>query len=140
MIFLGGPRYHTGTSEADKVIPRAGIALNLIAFVFLSHTCLSEVRNHTSKFFLLSYYNPTTGKYAAGFDDLYFITFCIILFTGLRAGIMEYVLAPIARLGGLFKSKEVTRFSEQAWLTTWCFIVWPLGMVGSPKHSIENAY
>ena len=105
------------------MIPRAGIAFHIIVIVFLLHTCISEVRPRTSKFFSLSYYNPRTGKYGAGFDDLYFIAFCIVLLTGLRAGVMEYVLAPIARVGGLLKSKEVTRFSEQAWLTTWCFVV-----------------
>jgi acyl-CoA-dependent ceramide synthase len=98
---------------------------------------LSEIRPYTSKFFLLSYYNPRTGKYGAGFDDLYFITFCIALFTGLRAGVMDYVLAHIARLGGLYKEKEITRFSEQAWLTTWCFVVWPVGMVRPLEYAME---
>lgn len=111
-----------------------------MALVFLLHLCLSDVRPRTSKFFSLSYYNTRTEKYGAGFDDLYFIAFCVVLFTGLRAGVMEYVLAPIARLGGLFKSKEVSRFSEQAWLATWCLVAWPSGMVRRVKYAMEYTH
>ncbi len=64
---------------------------------------MSKARPYTSKFFTLSYYNPNTGKYAAGHDDLFFMTFCIVLFSGLRAGVMDYILAPLARMWGLSK-------------------------------------
>jgi acyl-CoA-dependent ceramide synthase len=90
---------------------------------------LSKARPYTSKFFALSYYNPRTGQYAAGLNDLFFMTFCIVLFTGLRASAMEHVLAPLAKRWGISKRKDATRFSEQAWLLIYCSIVWPLGMV-----------
>jgi acyl-CoA-dependent ceramide synthase len=109
-----------------------GLSFNLISLLFLTHFCLSKARPYTSKFFTLSYYNPRTEKYAAGIDDLYFMTFCIVLFTGLRAGVMEHVLAPLAKRWGIAKRKDATRFSEQAWLLIYCSIVWPLGMVRIP--------
>ncbi len=57
------------------------------------------------------------------------MTFCIVLFTSLRAGFMEYVLAPLAKLWGISKRKEVTRFSEQGWMLIYYNVFWPLGMV-----------
>ena len=73
------------------------MSVNLIALLFLAHAFIPKAREHTHKFFQLSYYNPTTGQYGVGFDDIYAITFCIISFTGLRAGFMEYILAPLAK-------------------------------------------
>ncbi|KAK3374841.1 TLC domain-containing protein [Podospora didyma] len=107
---------------------QTGLSFNVLALLFMTHAMFSKARPVTSKFFTLSHYNAETGKYAAGFDDLYFMTFCIVLFTGLRAGVMEYILAPLAKHWGLTKRKEVTRFSEQAWLFTYCSVFWPLGL------------
>jgi acyl-CoA-dependent ceramide synthase len=90
---------------------------------------MSKARPYTSKFFTLSHYNPNTGKYAIGHDDVFFMTFCIVLFSGLRAGVMDYILAPLARMWGLSKKKEVTRFAEQGWMLIYYSIFWPLGMV-----------
>ncbi len=84
---------------------------------------------HTRKFFSLSYHNPATERYGIGFDDVYLIFFCIVLFTGLRASAMEYVLAPFAKWAGLSKRKDLTRFSEQAWLLVYYSVFWTLGTV-----------
>lgn len=110
-------------------LPFPGLAFNLIALLLLAHAFIPKARPLTGKFFTYSYHNPTTGKYGVGYDDAYFITFCIILFTGLRASAMEYLLAPIAKLGGISKRKDLTRFSEQAWLLVYYTIFWPLGLV-----------
>lgn len=95
---------------------------------------MPKARAFTSKFFTISHYNDKTGRYAIGEHDYYFIVFCMVLFTGLRAGVMEHVLAPLAKLWGISKKKEITRFSEQAWLLVYYFVFWPLGWV-SPKSS-----
>lgn len=87
-----------------------------------------RLRVHTSKFFTLSYYNAATGDYNVGPDDLSFVSFLVVLFTGLRAGTMDYVLAPFARSQGLLKKKPVTRFSEQAWLVIVYTIFFPVGV------------
>jgi acyl-CoA-dependent ceramide synthase len=82
-----------------------------------------------SRFFKLAYYNPTTGKYGAGVDDYFFMTFCVVVFTGLRAAAMEYVLVPLGKHWGISKRKVATRFAEQAWLWMYCCMIWPAGMV-----------
>ncbi|CAJ2504115.1 Uu.00g115090.m01.CDS01 [Anthostomella pinea] len=107
---------------------QAGLSFNLIALVVLAHVFIPKARQHTPKFLTLSYYNPATGKYAIGGDDYYFISFCVVLFTGLRAAIMEYILAPLARHCGIAKRKDITRFSEQAWLLIYYSVFWTLGM------------
>lgn len=58
-----------------------------------------------------------------------------MLFTGLRAFTMEYVLAPFAKWRGITKRKDMTRFSEQAWLLTYYLVFWPMGMVGPTRRS-----
>ncbi|KAI2626563.1 longevity assurance proteins LAG1/LAC1 [Hypoxylon sp. NC1633] len=103
-------------------------SFNLIALLFLAHICIPSARPLTSKFFTLSYYNPATRKYASGHDDVCFISFCIVLFTGVRAGSMRYVLSPLARRWGVAKEKDVTRFSEQGWMLMYNSVFWSLGM------------
>ncbi len=110
--------------------PTKGVSCNFILALFLVHTCLPQDRPFTSKFFTLSGYNPATGKYAASRDDLYFVGFCVVLFTGIRAGAMEYVLAPFARYWGLSNKKRIARFSEQGWMFLYNAVFWTLGMVG----------
>ncbi|RYC66149.1 hypothetical protein CHU98_g55 [Xylaria longipes] len=74
-----------------------GVSFNLILALFLIHTSLPQERSWTTKFFSLSGYNSATGKYAIVHDDLYFVGFCVVLFCGIRAGSMKYVLSPLAR-------------------------------------------
>ncbi|KAI4148261.1 MAG: hypothetical protein L6R39_002847, partial [Caloplaca ligustica] len=54
--------------------------------------------------------------------------FSIIVFTGLRAMVMDYALTPLAQMVGLERTKEKTRFAEQAWVLTYYIAFWPLGM------------
>ncbi|KAF5717757.1 sphingosine n-acyltransferase lac1 [Fusarium mundagurra] len=105
-----------------------GLSFNLLALIFLAQTFIPKAREHTHKFFHLSYYSSQSGQYRIGYDDAYFITFCVILFTGLRAATMEYVLAPIGRLQGISNRKNLTRFSEQAWLMVYYTVFWPWGV------------
>ncbi|KAK4074494.1 uncharacterized protein Triagg1_5090 [Trichoderma aggressivum f. europaeum] len=107
---------------------QVGLSLNLLALLFLAHACIPKARVHTTKFFHLSYYNARTGKYAAGFDDVCLIAFFIVLFTGLRAGTMDYILAPFGRLFEINKKKDLTRFTEQAWLLVYYLVFWPTGV------------
>jgi len=107
----------------------AGLSFNLVVLIFLAHMFIPKARPHTLKFFTLSYYNPTSGAYGIGGDDYYFIAFCIVLLTGLRAGLMEHVLAPLGKSWGLKKRKDITRFSEQAWLLVYYACFYPVGLV-----------
>lgn len=119
-------------SEANpNLLP--GLSFNLLALLFLAHG-MPRAREFTSKFFMLSYYNPESGQYYLGSKDGYLMLFCVVLFTGLRDATMEYILTPFAKLQGIHKKKDLTRFSEQAWLLVYYCVFWPLGVVGPPSY------
>ncbi|KAL9601609.1 MAG: hypothetical protein Q9219_002443 [cf. Caloplaca sp. 3 TL-2023] len=97
----------------------------------MTHACFPRARHHTRKLYRLSYYNQSSGKYAIGWDDSFLVTYWVIVFCGLRAFVMDYVLTPLAQLVGLEKKKEKTRFAEQAWVLLYDTVFWSLGM---PKY------
>lgn len=109
--------------------PIIGLSFNLLTLLLLVHACLPLARTYTTKFYTLSYRNPKTGNYGLGGDDAYLVLFCIVLFTGLRAAAIEYMLAPFAKSQGISKRKDITRFSEQAWLLIYYSFFWTLGAV-----------
>ncbi|KHO00581.1 TRAM1-like protein & fumonisin [Metarhizium album ARSEF 1941] len=130
---------HTGKTRRRKDdVPRSfsrwlldnqvGFSFNLVALLFLTHACIPAARQYTSKFFTLSYRNGKTGKYAAGYDDFYFMTFVIVILTGLRAFCMGYILAPLASRWGVLGKKNATRFAEQGWMLMYYNAFWPTGM------------
>lgn len=105
-----------------------GISVNLISLLLLTHTFFPRARSRTTKFFHMSYYNPDTNKYGCGTDDLPFVMLWSVIFTGLRVVVMDYLLDPLARLGGIRTKKGLDRFKEQAWLIIYYTISWSLGM------------
>ncbi|ROT41032.1 TLC domain-containing protein [Sodiomyces alkalinus F11] len=105
-----------------------GLSFNLLALLFLAHYFIPKAQPHTTKFFTLSYYNAASGKYGKGIDDAYMIPFFVVLFTGVRAAVMEYILAPIAKTMGVRKTKQLTRFSEQSWLLVYYSVFWTMGV------------
>ncbi|KAH6855389.1 TLC domain-containing protein [Chaetomium sp. MPI-CAGE-AT-0009] len=104
-----------------------GLSFNLLALLFLAHG-MPRARDYTAKYFNLSYYNPNTGNYGLGWADGHVVLFSIVLLTGLRAATMEYILAPFAKSQGISKRKDITRFSEQAWMSVYYAFFWPLGL------------
>ena len=78
-----------------------GLALNLLTLLALTHLSFPRARRHTQKFFRLSYYNLESGRYALGWDDLPLVFYWIVVFTGLRALAMDFVLTPLAQLAGI---------------------------------------
>lgn len=106
-----------------------GLSFNLLALLFLAHAFIPKARAITHKFFHLCYYNAASGQYSVGIDDAYLIMFCIVLFTGLRAGTMESILAPLAKFQGITKRKELARFTEQGWMIIYYVFFWSLGVV-----------
>lgn len=109
--------------------PNAGISVNLLSLLFLTHIFFPRARDRTTKFFTMSYYNPETNMYGCGTDDLPYVVFWTVAFTGLRVAVMDYMLDPLARLGGIRTKKGLDRFKEQAWLIVYYIISWSLGMV-----------
>lgn len=95
----------------------------------LTHLCFPRARRHTRKFFELSYYNPDSGEYCAGWNDAWMVFYWIVVFTGLRAAVMDYLLTPFAKKAGAKTERDQTRFAEQAWLLIYYSVFWTLGMV-----------
>ena len=90
---------------------------------------MPRARRHTRKFFELSYRNDETGNYAQGPNDVAMVVYWIVVFTGLRAAVMDYCLVPFAKWGGVKGKKDTMRFAEQAWLLLYYALFWSLGMV-----------
>ena len=107
----------------------SGLAVNLLMLLTLTHMCFPRARRHTRKFFELSYYNPESGEYRAGWNDAWLVSYWIVVFTGLRASVMDYILMPLATKGGVKTKRDQTRFAEQAWLLIYYSVFWTLGMV-----------
>ncbi|CAA9956764.1 hypothetical protein CFE70_000355 [Pyrenophora teres f. teres 0-1] len=105
-----------------------GISVNLLTLLTLTHTFFPRARSRTAKFFHMSYYNPETDMYGCGTDDLSFVLLWTVIFTGLRVVVMDYLLDPLARLGGIRSKKGLDRFKEQAWLVIYYIGSWSLGM------------
>jgi acyl-CoA-dependent ceramide synthase len=106
-----------------------GLSVNLLMLLCLTHLCFPRARRHTRKFFELSYYNPESGEYCAGWNDAWMVFYWIVVFTGLRAAVMDYVLTPFAKNAGAKTERDQTRFAEQAWLLIYYSVFWTLGMV-----------
>ncbi|KAF2084886.1 longevity assurance proteins LAG1/LAC1 [Saccharata proteae CBS 121410] len=111
-------------TEAHQI----GLAINLILLLALTHICFPRARRRTRRFFELSYYDASSGTYTQGWDDLPFVGLWIVIFTALRATVMDYVLIPLARLGGIQKPKARVRFAEQGWLLIYYCVFFTLGM------------
>jgi hypothetical protein len=59
------------------------------------------------------------------------VLYWIVVFTGLRAAVMDYLLMPMAKKGGIATAKNQTRFAEQAWLLIYVSVFWSLGIVSA---------
>lgn len=106
-----------------------GLAINLLLLLAMTHMCFHRARRHTRKFFQLSYHNPTTGRYALGQDDILMVSYWIVVLIGLRAAVMDYILAPLAQAAGVEKKNHQVRFAEQAWVLIYSTTFFSLGMV-----------
>ncbi|KAJ0338666.1 hypothetical protein COL922a_005375 [Colletotrichum nupharicola] len=107
---------------------QTGLTIHTIWPLLLAYIFVPAARPLTSKFFELSYYNPNTGKYGAGHNDLCFVALCVVLCIGIRASLMNHVLSPLGRHWDIKKEKDETRFAEQGWMLTYYAVFWPLGM------------
>lgn len=103
--------------------------MNLLSLLALTHMCFPRARRQTRKFFELSYYNASSGRYSLGWDDIFMVFFWIVVFTGLRVAVMDYLLVPLAQAAGITKKKDKTRFAEQTWVLIYYGAFWSLGMV-----------
>lgn len=139
--------HQVGTSDPHQVrrphvlTPIPGLSVNLVLLHAMAHICFPRLRQTTRRFYQLSYYNPDTARYAAGWDDFYIVLYSIIALTGLRAFTLDYVLTPLAGLLGIAKRKDKVRFAEQGWVLIYYTTFWSLGMVGGTcRLAIRKAH
>lgn len=132
-------RFSKEYSEIHALTHSAGLAINLLMLLALTHLCFPRSRRHTRKFFQLSYYNPVSRKYTLGWDDLPLVLYWIVVFTGLRVAVMDYVLEPLAHMAGIQKKKAKIRFAEQAWALLYATAFWSLGMVRCCESTFINS-
>lgn len=79
-------------------------------------------------YFRLPYYDPLTGKYSHGFNDIYYVAAFTIVLTAMWATAVHWVLEPMALQMGLSKG-NARRFAEQAWMGIYYLSMWILGLV-----------
>ncbi|KAJ2308348.1 Sphingosine N-acyltransferase lag1 [Coemansia sp. RSA 2706] len=59
------------------------------------------------------------GRYYRGSQDVYYVLYWVVAFTLIRITVMDQLLEPLARWGGVRSSRKVTRFCEQGWLVVY---------------------
>lgn len=77
----------------------------------------------------MSGYIPADNTYVQTWDDGYYVFFWIVVFTGARVAIMDFLLQPFAKWGGIRTSKGRTRFAEQGVVFLYYSASWTMGMV-----------
>lgn len=106
-----------------------GFSLTIFSTLLAVHNLYPSLRSYTTPFFQLSYYQPETGRYVLGWNDVYFVVSAIITFTAVRAICIDWTFRPLAKYLGL-KKKASLRFAEQAWMAVYYCIFWSVGVVG----------
>jgi acyl-CoA-dependent ceramide synthase len=102
--------------------------LTILSTLLAAHNLYPSLRSYTAPFFEMAYYQPSTGLYIHGRDDLYFVISAILAFTAVRAIFIDWIFRPLAKSVGL-KRKASIRFAEQAWLLVYYATFWVFGMV-----------
>jgi hypothetical protein len=92
------------------------------------HNLYPSLRPYTQPFFELSYYDPASGTYIQGWDDVYFVFSAALALTAVRAISIEWILQPLARQSGV-KRKASVRIAEQGWQVMYYSFVWATGLV-----------
>ncbi|OJJ47808.1 hypothetical protein ASPZODRAFT_15257 [Penicilliopsis zonata CBS 506.65] len=128
MVRISGDDGPLGTLRTLFLDHQLAISAALLLILFTTHIFLPDVRQTTRTFFELSYHDPVTDTYTQGWDDLPYVAFWVVVFVGIRILLMDYLLKPLALLGGIHKKKAIIRFQEQAFILIYPIIFWSLGM------------
>lgn len=104
-----------------------GLSLNVILLVAMSWCLFPSIREKLEASFTLSYKASRSGLegsgwYGQGPRDLWLVASLVVVFTGVRAFMLDYVLMPLAGLMGIKKKKGRVRYVKQCLLsiTTIC--------------------
>lgn len=132
------PRPRQQTSERESVggmirkgvvDHQLGLSLNLVLLVALTYLMFPSLRQTVGAFCWLQYANDKSGSFAQGPRDLYLVAGFVVIFTGLRAACLDYLLLPLAGKLGIRQKKAKVRFAEQAYLLLYYVVYWTWGLV-----------
>ena len=98
-----------GMLRRAMVNHQLGISLNLILLVALTYLVFPSLRESVDAFFTLQYSTGKTGEFAIGPRDTYLVAGYVVLFTGLRAALLDYALLPLAGVLGIRQKKAKVR-------------------------------
>jgi acyl-CoA-dependent ceramide synthase len=87
-----------------------GISLNLILLGTLTYLLFPSLRERVGAFFTLQYQTGKPGEFSIGPRDTYLVAGYVVLFTGLRAACLDYVLLPLAGMLGIKQKKTKVRY------------------------------
>ncbi|KAG0147329.1 hypothetical protein CROQUDRAFT_476266 [Cronartium quercuum f. sp. fusiforme G11] len=87
-----------------------------------------QYKNPIPKFIYLSYFNPNTGEYLKGNDDIYFVGFWILIWLSLRELSIRFIWKPFGSLCGLKNKNKLQRFAEQGWNLAYYSVFWCIGV------------
>lgn len=122
------PRESLGGMLRHAIVEhQLGIALNLLFLLGLTYACFPSLRERLEPFFRLQHALPS-GLYFPGPEDAWIVLGYIVLFTGMRAACMDYILIPFTRACGINKRKTQVRFAEQAYLLLYYTVIWTWGV------------
>lgn len=96
-----------------------GLSLNVVLLVGMSWFLFPSLREKLEAGFTLSYKVERTGLevqslYGQGPRDLWLVASLVIVFTGVRAFMLDYVLMPLAGLMGIRKKKGKVRLVHRS--------------------------
>ncbi|GAB1319602.1 sphingosine N-acyltransferase lag1 [Madurella fahalii] len=108
----------------------------LLMIGFLSLYAINPTEsNIVHRFIFLSYkLDGQDGRYGKGLWDLAFVSFYTIFLTFTREFIMQEILRPLARLGGIKSRGKQARFMEQMYTVCYIAFIGPLGLY-TMKHT-----
>lgn len=87
-----------------------------------------QYKNPIPKFIYLSYYNPNSGEYLKGNDDIYFVGFWVLIWLSLRELCIRFWRPFGSRIGGIKDRNKLQRFAEQGWNLIYYVVFWCIGV------------
>lgn len=131
-----------GWLRQGMVDHQLGLSMNLILLIGFSWLLFPTLRGRMAAFYSLAY--PIgQGDFGQGPRDLQLVGALVVIFTGVRAFALDYILIPLASLLGVRRRKPRVRFAEQSYLLLYYCIYWTWGlqifMKATPSSLAEPA-
>ncbi|KAG4304527.1 hypothetical protein PORY_001920 [Pneumocystis oryctolagi] len=98
----------------------------ILILTFLFIHIFIPYQDITRKIFFISYCNSVNHLCGKGKNDWYYVAFWVVLFTFIRESIIRYVFIPFARNNGIMSTKNINKFSEQAWCFLYYLVFWSI--------------